>query len=115
MDPSENQKHRSTSFFFAEYTLKVRLPKVQKFNSKIRQKDILQGKNAQEKNFKCVYLSFFIISKLFLKSEFRAPGDDESRLKIFLAKLFLQDVPMPYVSLLNPIQNIVGLTFFIYG
>ena len=67
------------------------------------------GKSCKEKickeNFKSIYISFFMIIKLFLKSEslllFKlnklmvqrgkkpAPGDHESSLKIFLAKLFL--------------------------
>ena len=61
------------------------------------------------KIFKCVYLSLFMITKLFLKSKslllFKlnqlmvpigkksAPDDHESSLKIFLAKLFLARCP----------------------
>ena len=75
-----------------------------------RHRDILQGKKFARKIFKYVYLSFFIITKLFLKSEslqlFRrnylmvpiekkpAPGDHESSLKSSW------EVPVPY-NILN--------------
>ena len=64
--------------------------------------------NLARKIFKCVYLSFFIITKEILESESlllfklnqfivlgkkRNPGDHESSLKIFLAKLFLARCP----------------------
>ena len=65
----------------------------------------LASKKLSKKIFKCFYLSLFIITQLFLKSESilpfkpnqlmvligkkRAPGNHESSLKIFHAKLFL--------------------------
>ena len=83
-------------------------------------RDILQGKISQ-RNFKCVYLSLFIITKLFLKSESLlllklnklmvpkgkepAPGDHESSLKIFLAKLFLARCPCA-TNLLSQILSV---------
>ena len=62
--------------------------------------------------YKCVYLSFFIIAKLFLKSEsliiFKvnlligpigmktAPGDHKPNLRNFISSCPLQDVPVPF-------------------
>ena len=78
-------------------------------------RDILQGNNSRGKIFKSVYLSLFIIKKLFLKSEYlllfklnwlmvpigkkSALSDHESSLKNFLSKLFLArcHVPMPTI------------------
>jgi hypothetical protein len=81
----------------------------------------LARKKFARKIFKCVYLSLFIITKLFLKSESLlllklnklmvpkgkepAPDDHESSLKIFLAKHFLARCPCA-TNLLSQILSV---------
>ena len=68
-------------------------------------------KNIARKIFKCVYLSLFIITKLFLKSESLqtelvdgsnkkkpAPSDHKSSLKILIAKLFFVRCPCAFTT-----------------
>ena len=88
----------------------------------------LARKKLARKIFKCVYLSFFMITNLFLKSEslllFKlnklmvsigkklAPGEHESSLKIFLCKMSLcpykhsNKCTMAYNIFLNQADNI---------
>ena len=101
-----------------------------RLQQKFQTQGYLAKKKFKRKIFKCVYLSLFIITKIVFQVRISSPlqtqlvdgsnrkptpGDHESSLKIFLAKLFLARCPCAQfqtISMKNFIHDFASNTFW---